>query len=182
MKFSISETGRNYNSLFKLADNNWVIIMEQKRRSTDGHVLFEPVEVSGGVQASNCDSYDEYVKTKKKKTSPYICLIRSRCRIESFFFSWSNLWMSNRFQHFKEAGMKKRNIYLRSKQFSIIYPHSYNTVNILLYKYIYVDASVSNMRLNSNVKARLKKVRCFFFLSVYCLFPVNTEYVIKHQL
>ena len=25
--FSISETGRNYNSLFKLADNNWVIIM-----------------------------------------------------------------------------------------------------------------------------------------------------------
>ena len=90
--------------------------------------------------------------------------------------------MSNRFQHFKEAGMKKRNIYLRSKQFSIIYPHSYNTVNILLYKYIYVDASVSNMRLNSNVKARLKKVRCFFFLSVYCLFPVNTEYVIKHQL
>ena len=41
--------------------------MEQKRRSTDGHVLFEPVEVSGVVQASNYDSYDEYVKTKKKK-------------------------------------------------------------------------------------------------------------------
>ena len=40
--------------------------MEQKRKSTDGHVLFEPVKVSGGVQASNCDSYDEYVKIKKK--------------------------------------------------------------------------------------------------------------------
>ena len=59
--------------------------MEQKRRSTDGHVLFEPVKVSGSVQASNCDSYDEYVKIKKK-TSPYICLIRSRCSIESCFF------------------------------------------------------------------------------------------------
>ena len=28
----ISETGSNCNSLFKLVDNNWVIIMEQKRR------------------------------------------------------------------------------------------------------------------------------------------------------
>ena len=46
----ISETGRNYNSFFNLADDNWVIIMEQKRKSTVGHVLFEPVEVSGGVE------------------------------------------------------------------------------------------------------------------------------------
>ena len=29
---SMSETGRNCNSLFKLVDNNWVVIMEQKRR------------------------------------------------------------------------------------------------------------------------------------------------------
>ena len=27
--FPIFETGRNYNSLFKLADNNWVIVMKQ---------------------------------------------------------------------------------------------------------------------------------------------------------
>ena len=32
LNFPISETGRNYNSLFKLADNNWIIVMEQKRR------------------------------------------------------------------------------------------------------------------------------------------------------
>ena len=32
LNFPISETGRNYDSLFKLADNNWVIVMEQKRR------------------------------------------------------------------------------------------------------------------------------------------------------
>ena len=30
--FPISESGKNYNSLFKLVDNNWVIIMEQKRK------------------------------------------------------------------------------------------------------------------------------------------------------
>ena len=30
--FPISETNRNYNSLFKLADNNWVTILEQKRK------------------------------------------------------------------------------------------------------------------------------------------------------
>ena len=38
----ISETSRNCNSLFKVADGNWVVIMEQKRRwSTVGYVLFK---------------------------------------------------------------------------------------------------------------------------------------------
>ena len=88
MKFSISETGRNYNSLFKLADNNWVIIMEQKRRSTDGHVLFEPVKVSGGVQASNCDSYDEYVKIKKKTHHIFVWFVVDAELKVVVFFLW----------------------------------------------------------------------------------------------
>ena len=43
--FSISETGRNCNSFFqlKLVNNNWVIINGAiKKKSTVGHVLFEP--------------------------------------------------------------------------------------------------------------------------------------------
>ena len=40
--FSIPETGRNYHLLFKLA-------VEQKK-STVGHVLFEPVKVSVSVE------------------------------------------------------------------------------------------------------------------------------------
>ena len=39
--FPISETGRNCSSLFKLVDNNWIIIiMEQKIRQTVGHMSF----------------------------------------------------------------------------------------------------------------------------------------------
>ena len=41
--FLIPETGRNYNSLLKLA-------VEQKRKSAVGHVLFELVKVSVGVE------------------------------------------------------------------------------------------------------------------------------------
>ena len=40
---------KNYNSLFKLADINWFIIMQHKRKIV-GHALFEPVKVSAGVE------------------------------------------------------------------------------------------------------------------------------------
>ena len=63
-------------------------------------------------------------KLKKKPHHIFVWFVVDAV-LKVVFFSLSNLWMSNRFQHFKEAGMKKRNIYLQSKQFSIIYPHSY---------------------------------------------------------
>ena len=34
----------------------------------------------------------------------------------------------------------------------------------------------------TNVMARLKKKFCFFKKKAYCFFPVNIEYVIKHEL
>ena len=49
--FPISETGRSCNSVFKLVDSSWVIIMEQKRnRLTVGHLFLEPVRVSAGIE------------------------------------------------------------------------------------------------------------------------------------
>ena len=48
----ISETSGNCNSLFKLVDSNWVVTVEQKRRSTVGYVLFAPVRVSAGLRGS----------------------------------------------------------------------------------------------------------------------------------
>ena len=93
-------------------------------------------------QASNCNSSDEHVgKFLKIKSSPYIGLIPSPCRIESVFFS-SNLLMTNRFQHFKQTGMKKRNIYLRTNSFPYFMYIAVDIVNILLYKCIYFYASM----------------------------------------
>ena len=43
-------------------------------------------------------------------------------------------------------------------------------------------SNVSHKLETSTVKAGLKKYFVFFFNCVYCFFPVNTEYVIKHQL
>ena len=52
-KIPISETIRNCNSLFKLVDGNWGIIMEQKRNTEySWHVHLEPVRVSAGFMVS----------------------------------------------------------------------------------------------------------------------------------
>ena len=50
-KFPISGTDWNYNSFSKPADNNWGIIIENRkeRQSTVGHAHLKSVKVSAGV-------------------------------------------------------------------------------------------------------------------------------------